>query len=93
MVRDPALATGVRSQADQDGQITGPRRTTSQHAVAVLGRRHQVNASDRVIGTDSIVVDLPEPFGPRNPVTVPGRTVNLRRSQPVPVTVPTRGGG
>src|SRR6478752_425501 len=27
-----------------------------------------------------IVVDLPAPFGPRNPVTTPGRTVKLRRS-------------
>src|SRR5262249_23509388 len=25
-----------------------------------------------------IVVDLPAPFGPRKPVTVPGRTVNVR---------------
>jgi hypothetical protein len=24
-----------------------------------------------------IVVDLPAPFGPRNPVTCPGRTVKL----------------
>src|SRR5205823_3222166 len=27
-----------------------------------------------------IVVDLPAPFGPRNPVTCPGRTVKLRSS-------------
>ncbi len=27
-----------------------------------------------------IVVDLPEPFGPRNPVTEPGRTENDSRS-------------
>jgi hypothetical protein len=27
-----------------------------------------------------IVVDLPEPFGPRNPVTTPGRTVKLNWS-------------
>ncbi len=27
-----------------------------------------------------IVVDLPDPFGPRNPVTVPGRTANDRLS-------------
>src|SRR5580693_2978267 len=26
------------------------------------------------------VVDFPDPFGPRNPVTVPGRTVNESRS-------------
>jgi hypothetical protein len=25
-----------------------------------------------------IVVDLPDPFGPRNPVTTPGSTVNVR---------------
>ena len=25
-----------------------------------------------------IVVDFPAPFGPRKPVTVPGRTVNVR---------------
>ena len=27
-----------------------------------------------------IVVDLPDPFGPKNPVTTPGRTVKLRSS-------------
>src|SRR5579859_1715720 len=27
-----------------------------------------------------IVVDLPDPFGPRKPVTVPGRTSKLSRS-------------
>jgi hypothetical protein len=27
-----------------------------------------------------IVVDLPEPFGPRNPVTTPGRTVKVNES-------------
>jgi len=27
--------------------------------------------------TIRIVVDLPEPFGPRNPVTTPGRTLKL----------------
>jgi hypothetical protein len=27
-----------------------------------------------------IVVDLPDPFGPRNPVTMPGRTVKLSPS-------------
>jgi hypothetical protein len=27
-----------------------------------------------------MVVDLPEPFGPRNPVTTPGETVKLSRS-------------
>jgi hypothetical protein len=27
-----------------------------------------------------MVVDLPAPFGPRNPVTRPGRTVKLRPS-------------
>ena len=27
-----------------------------------------------------MVVDLPEPFGPRNPVTLPGRTSKLNRS-------------
>src|SRR5579875_1555637 len=30
-----------------------------------------------------IVVDLPEPFGPRKPVTTPGRTVKLRSSTAV----------
>jgi hypothetical protein len=25
-----------------------------------------------------MVVDFPAPFGPRKPVTVPGRTVNVR---------------
>ena len=30
-----------------------------------------------------IVVDLPAPFGPRNPVTVPGRTSKLRSSTAV----------
>ena len=27
-----------------------------------------------------MVVDLPEPFGPRKPVTTPGRTSKLRSS-------------
>ena len=27
-----------------------------------------------------MVVDFPAPFGPRNPVTIPGRTVKLRSS-------------
>ena len=27
-----------------------------------------------------MVVDFPEPFGPRNPVTTPGETVKLRPS-------------
>jgi hypothetical protein len=27
-----------------------------------------------------IVVDFPDPFGPRKPVTTPGRTVNVRSS-------------
>ena len=27
-----------------------------------------------------MVVDLPDPFGPRNPVTMPGRTLKLRSS-------------
>ena len=27
-----------------------------------------------------IVVDLPEPFGPRKPVTTPGRTLKLSSS-------------
>ncbi len=27
-----------------------------------------------------MVVDLPAPFGPRNPVTIPGRTVKVRPS-------------
>ena len=30
-----------------------------------------------------IVVDLPAPFGPRNPVTIPGWTVNDRSSTAV----------
>ena len=30
-----------------------------------------------------MVVDLPAPLGPRNPVTVPGRTVNDRSSTAV----------
>ena len=30
-----------------------------------------------------IVVDLPEPFGPRKPVTTPGRTSNVRLSTAV----------
>ena len=30
-----------------------------------------------------IVVDLPAPFGPRNPVTCPGRTVKLMSSTAV----------
>jgi hypothetical protein len=38
-----------------------------------------------VVGASSprirrIVVDLPEPFGPRKPVTIPGRTENERPS-------------
>ncbi len=27
-----------------------------------------------------IVVDFPAPFGPRKPVTIPGRTANVRSS-------------
>src|SRR4249919_3028658 len=33
------------------------------------------SSSPRII---RIVVDFPAPFGPRKPVTVPGRTVNVR---------------
>ena len=32
---------------------------------------------------DRIVVDLPAPLGPRNPVTTPGRTVNVTWSTAV----------
>jgi hypothetical protein len=30
-----------------------------------------------------IVVDFPDPFGPRNPVTIPGRTSKLRSATAV----------
>jgi hypothetical protein len=34
------------------------------------------------------VVDFPAPFGPRNPVTIPERTLNERLSTAVFVAVP-----
>jgi hypothetical protein len=42
-----------------------------------------VTVTDPLVGSSRpriirMVVDFPAPFGPRNPVTVPGWTVNVR---------------
>ena len=56
--------------------------TSCSGAACARGAR-PLTVTEPLVGSSSpriirIVVDFPAPFGPRKPVTVPGRTVNVR---------------
>ena len=69
------------SRLQQQPDLRAAARRAAAYGRPLTSARPAVGRSSPTI--IRIVVDLPAPFGPRKPVTMPGRTVNVSASTAV----------